>query len=133
MDVLVAFAFSDDFEFLKHASAPSYLRDRLRKTSYLIHSICELQIEVLHDVGYLSFEFQLVVLLEVQAGRIDQRQKNTVHAGLANLHASGIDSFRSISAILQEGLNRGALLRGSRRRDVGRVDEKSQQRCLISE
>jgi len=62
----------------------------LRQTN-LTHGIGIKTVEILHNAGHLSFQFELTALLKVQARRVDYRKQQPVETRFVNIDRSRLN------------------------------------------
>lgn len=133
--MLVTLAFPRYFRLLKEhimslLSSFSLPFFTTSSSTYLIHRVRILQIEVFHDIGYLTFKPQFVAFLEVKARCVDNGQQDAIISRLKDLNRSGVDSVSALPTVAEELVHRSTLLRSCCGRDVRRVNKKTKQRAL---
>ena len=99
-------------------------------TTHLAERVRKLRVEVLDDGRHLALELELVALLEVEPGRVDDGEQEAVVLALADLYAGGLYALRLLWRTAQEALHRRFLVCGGGRRDVRGIQEQSEKRRL---
>ena len=102
-------------------------RTTREKHTYLAERVRELRIEVLHDGGHLPLELELVALLEVEPGRVDDGEQEAVVLALADLDARRLDGLRALRRAAQEALHDRLLVRGRSGGDVRGVEDEPEK------
>ena len=132
MDMLISFALTYHFRFLSSPGVKLQKNSRRRPIhiAYLVHCISILTINVLDDAPYLTLQLEFLPFLKVQPRRVNDREQHPVKTRLANLYTSRLNRRRGLGRVLEEPLNRSALVHSRRRRELGRFEEQTEQRRL---
>ena len=68
----------------------------------LAEGVTELGVHILYNAGDLSFQPQLMAVLEIQSWCVDHRQQYPIVLAFANLYTCGCDMFGPFRGSFQE-------------------------------